>query len=135
MARWLRSSPDPARVASLERELRIPELVARLLVLRGAADAAQAQRVLYPALAHLYDPYRMHGMRAAVERIRGAIARGEKILIYGDYDVDGTTSVVLLRKAIELAGGQAGFFIPHRLKDGYGMREEVIEHAAQQGVQ
>src|SRR5712692_1382178 len=135
MARWLRSSPDPALVASLGRELRIPEMVARLLVLRGAADAEQAHRFLYPALSHLYDPYRMLGMSAAVERIRRAIARGEKILIYGDYDVDGTTSVVLLRKAIELAGGQAGFFIPNRLKDGYGMREEVIEHAAREGVQ
>src|SRR5712692_8991741 len=125
MARWLRSSPDPALVESLGRELRIPGLVARLLVLRGAGDAAQAHRFLYPALAHLHDPYRMLGMRAAVERIRRACARNEKILIYGDYDVDGTTSVVLLRKAIELAGGQAGFFIPNRLKDGYGMREEV----------
>jgi single-stranded-DNA-specific exonuclease len=73
-------------------------------------------------------------MREAVARIRGAIEAGEKILIYGDYDVDGATSVVILKKAIEMAGGEAGFHVPHRLRDGYGMRAEVIETAAERGV-
>ncbi|MBI3695667.1 MAG: single-stranded-DNA-specific exonuclease RecJ, partial [Acidobacteria bacterium] len=77
---------------------------------------------------------RLHGMRPAVERLRRACAQREKILVYGDYDVDGTTSVVLLRKALEMTGGSAEFHIPHRLKDGYGMREEVIERAAAEGV-
>ena len=134
MARWLRSSADPEQVRSLAGQLAIPELVARLLVLRGAGDAEQAHRFLNPSLSDLHDPYRMQGMREAVERLRRACANGEKILIYGDYDVDGATAVVLLRKAIELAGGQADFYIPHRLKDGYGMREDVIEHAAREGV-
>jgi len=135
MARWLRSHPDPALVDSLARELRIPALVARLLALRGIADPEQGDRFLRPALSHLHDPYRMLGMRNAVERLRRACAGQEKILIYGDYDADGTTAVVLLRKAIELAGGSSDFYVPHRLKDGYGMREEVIEHAARHGVQ
>ncbi len=74
-------------------------------------------------------------MSAAIERIRRAIADSEKILIYGDYDVDGTTSVVLLTKAIEMAGGAADFHVPHRLKDGYGMRPEVVEAMAAEGVQ
>lgn len=134
MARWLRSSADPEQVHFLAGQLAIPKLVARILMLRGVGDAEQAHRFLNPSLSHLHDPYRMQGMREAVERLRHACALGEKILIYGDYDVDGTTAVVLLRKAIELAGGQADFYIPHRLKDGYGMREDVIEHAAREGV-
>ena len=64
----------------------------------------------------------MRDMPEAIERLARAIREREKILIYGDYDVDGTTSVVLLTKAIELAGGVAGYHVPHRLKDGYGMR-------------
>src|SRR5690349_24168542 len=73
-------------------------------------------------------------MREAVARLRAAIDKREKILIYGDYDVDGTVSVVILKKAIELAGGEASFHVPHRLRDGYGMRAEVIERAAGMGV-
>jgi single-stranded-DNA-specific exonuclease len=76
----------------------------------------------------------MRGMTAALERLRRALAGAEKILLYGDYDVDGTASVVIVKKAIELAGGQCSFFIPHRLRDGYGMRNEVIEQAAADGV-
>jgi single-stranded-DNA-specific exonuclease len=73
-------------------------------------------------------------MRPAVERLRRACVNREPVLIYGDYDVDGTTSVVILKKAIELAGGVANFHVPHRLKEGYGMRTEVIERAAAGGV-
>ena len=73
-------------------------------------------------------------MQEAVTRLRAAIAAREKILIYGDYDVDGTVSVVILKKAIELAGGEASFHVPHRLKDGYGMHADVIERAAAMGV-
>jgi len=73
-------------------------------------------------------------MRPAVDRLLRAIEKREKILIYGDYDVDGTSSVVLLTKAIELAGGVASYHVPHRLKDGYGMRSEVVETAATEGV-
>lgn len=134
MARWLRRSADPIAVAALASDLRIPALVARLLLQRGVSNPEDARRFLAPALADLHDPYRMLGMRAAVDRLCRACAASENILIYGDYDVDGTTSVVLLRKAIELAGGRAEFHIPHRLKDGYGMREEVIERAGREGV-
>ena len=73
-------------------------------------------------------------MDLALDRLRRAIAGGEKILIYGDYDVDGTTSVVILKRAIELAGGTPEFHVPNRLKDGYGMRAEVVEEAALKGV-
>src|SRR4029077_2414895 len=76
----------------------------------------------------------MRDMQAAIERIARAIRERERILIYGDYDVDGTSSVVMLTKAFELAGGIASYHVPHRLKDGYGMRPEVVEAAAAQGV-
>jgi single-stranded-DNA-specific exonuclease len=72
----------------------------------------------------------MLGMKAAVERLRAAIARKETMLIYGDYDVDGTLAIVILRTAIELCGGVADFHVPHRIKDGYGMKSDVIEQAA-----
>ena len=105
-----------------------------MLCARGLADAETARRFIRAPLEALHDPYAMAGMPEAVERLARSIRTGEKILIYGDYDVDGTTAVVLLKKAIELAGGAASFFIPHRLKDGYGMRAEVVESAAAAGV-
>jgi len=134
MARWLRPSAEQGVVDSLAAALGIPRFLASLLAGRGLTDAAAAHQFLHPSLGHLHDPYRMIGMRAAVDRLLRACAQKEKILIYGDYDVDGTTAVVLLRKAIELAGWQADFHVPHRLKDGYGMREDVIERAARDGV-
>ena len=73
-------------------------------------------------------------MDAAVARLQRAIANKEKILLYGDYDVDGTTSVVILKKSLELLGGEVSFHVPHRLRDGYGMRSEVVEDAATRGV-
>ena len=73
-------------------------------------------------------------MTEAVARLKRAISGGERILIYGDYDVDGTTSVVILKKAIEMAGGTASFFVPHRLRDGYGMRADAVEKAAAEGI-
>jgi single-stranded-DNA-specific exonuclease len=73
-------------------------------------------------------------MKAAVDRLTASIERGERILIYGDYDVDGTTAIVILKTAIELCGGSATFHVPHRIRDGYGMKEEVVERAAAEGV-
>ena len=84
-------------------------------------------RFLAPSLAHLHSPYLMPGMKAAVERIEAAIENKEAILIYGDYDVDGTTAIVILKTAIELCGGTADFHVPHRIRDGYDMRDDVIE--------
>ena len=78
-------------MAALASELRIPSLVAKLLVGRGVGKPEAARRFLAPSLADLHDPYRMRGMRAAVDRLRRACGTGETILIYGDYDVDGTT--------------------------------------------
>jgi single-stranded-DNA-specific exonuclease len=133
-SRWQLPSPDPREVAALSSALGIAAPAAGILVHRGLRDPAAARRFLHPSLSDLHDPLAMRDMPRAVARLREAIRDGEKILVYGDYDVDGTTSVVLLTKAIELAGGASSYYVPHRLKDGYGMRREVVETAAAEGV-
>jgi len=133
-ARWILPTPDPATVAELASALKLRPVTARVLAGRGFTNPDTARTLLKPSLAALHSPYLLAGMEAAVCRLRRAIEQKEKILIYGDYDVDGTTSIVILKKAIELAGGAADFHVPHRLRDGYGMRTEVIERAAQTGV-
>jgi single-stranded-DNA-specific exonuclease len=109
-------------------------MLARLLVARGITEPEAATRFLAPSIAHLYSPYLMAGVKTAVDRIAAAIERKESILIYGDYDVDGTTAIIILKTAIELCGGAADFHVPHRIRDGYDMRGDVIERAAACGV-
>ena len=109
-------------------------MLARLLVQRGITSKAEATRFLSPSLDQLHSPYVMRGMKEAVERLTSAIINKEQSLIYGDYDVDGTTAVVILKTAIELCGGSADFHVPHRIKEGYGIKDDVIERAAAAGV-
>src|SRR3981189_1255200 len=109
-------------------------VLADLLVRRGIDDPETAQRFLMPELAHLHDPLQMSGMKSALHRLEAAVQRKEKVLIYGDYAVDGTTAIVILKTAIELCGGAADFHVPHRIREGYGMRGEVIGRAAADGV-
>jgi len=133
-ARWLIPTADPQAANELAANLGVAPITAAVLISRGITDAAAARRFLTPDLDHLLDPALLTGMRDAVARVKTAIQAREKILIYGDYDVDGTVSVVILKKAIEMAGGEASFHVPHRLRDGYGMRTDVIERAAAMGV-
>ena len=91
-------------------------------------------RFLSPNLEDMHDPMLLRDMDRAVSRLVQAVGRKEKILLYGDYDVDGTTSIVILKKALDLAGAASDFFVPHRMRDGYGMRPEVIDRAASEGV-
>ncbi len=133
-ARWLLPASEPVEAERLAASLGLSLPAARVLVRRGYRDPASAQRFLYPSLDDLHDPHLMRGMDQALDRLRRAIAGSEKILLYGDYDVDGTTSVAILKKAIELAGGCASFLIPNRVKDGYGMRPEAVAYAAARGV-
>ena len=132
--RWKYLEPELSTVQLLQKEAGLSPVIARLLALRGIRSAAQAQAFLEPSLAQLHSPYLMKGMQEAVERICRAIANREDILIYGDYDVDGTTAVVILKTAIELCGGTADFHVPHRIKEGYGIKDDVIERAAAAGV-
>ena len=131
--RWQISKVESEAVATLARELSIPPLVARLLVLRGIKEPAEADRFLHPSLRQLHDPFLMADMRAAVARLRQAIEWQEKILIYGDYDVDGTMAVVVLLTALRSLGATVDAHIPHRLTDGYGMRVPVVERAHADG--
>jgi single-stranded-DNA-specific exonuclease len=108
--------------------------LARLLVLRGIDTPESALSFLSPSIDQLHSPYRMTGMKAAVDRLDAAIERKEGILVYGDYDVDGTTAVVILKTAIELCGGAADFHVPHRIREGYDLRGDVIERAAAAGI-
>ncbi len=132
--KWRAVQFDETQAAALALEISCSPVLARLLVARGITQARAAQEFLHPALAQLHSPLLMAGMAAAVERLEAALDRKEKILIYGDYDVDGTTAIVILKTAIELCGGTADFHVPHRIREGYGMRDEVIERAAAEGV-
>ena len=132
--RWVLRTADDATVRELVSGSQLSPIVARLLVARGIRSAEAVQQFLAPSLAHLHSPYAMLGMKAAVERLQSAIANKEPVLIYGDYDVDGTTAVVILKTAIELCGGVTNFHVPHRIRDGYGMKDDVIERAAAAGV-
>ena len=142
--RWLHKPTDHSLVEPLIAGLRTDpalrgvanagHILAPLLVRRGIVDAEAAGIFLAPSLSHLHAPERMLGLRAAVERIDAAIERKEPILIYGDYDVDGTMAVIILKTAIELCGGSADFHVPHRIREGYDMRDDVIERAAESGI-
>ena len=125
--RWEPCACDESAATTLAAALGIPVVVARLLCQRGLGDPECAARFLAPRLDHLHDPLALADMRKAVDRILQAIDRHEKIAIHGDYDVDGITSTVILRRALELHGADVVHFIPERLKDGYGLQPVAIE--------
>jgi single-stranded-DNA-specific exonuclease len=132
--KWNWAAPDAAGVAALSRALGIGAPAARVLWSRGYREPDQARRFFEPSLADLHDPFLLAGMADAVARLRRAIEQKEPILLYGDYDVDGTSAVVILMKGLSLLGATADFHVPHRLRDGYGMKNEVVELAAGRGV-
>ena len=132
--RWDVAPCDDVATASLAAALNIDPAVARLLCQRGFSDPEGAARFLYPCLEHLHDPMLLADMSVAVERIMAALARKERIAIHGDYDVDGITSTVILRRALEMLGGEVVHFIPERLKDGYGLQPAAIERLHTDGV-
>ena len=132
--RWILAEQHPEAAAALAQQARLPLVLAELLIARGVTQASEAYAFLNPEPAHLHDPFLMLGMAAAVERLEGAIAAKEPVLLYGDYDVDGTTAVVLLKTAIEMLGGVVHFHVPHRLREGYGLQSSVLEAAYAEGV-
>ena len=123
-----------ARMERWRESLAISPVTARLLCIRGLADADQARRFLSPALDDLHDPFALADMAPAVDRILGAIARKERIAIHGDYDVDGVTSTVILRRALELLGADVTHFIPERLRDGYGLQPAALDRLHADGA-
>jgi single-stranded-DNA-specific exonuclease len=132
--RWVREEAQPDRAAELARAAGLPEVLAALLVARGITDAQAAFAFLDPQQSHLHSPLLMLGMDTAVARLEQAIAERQPVLLYGDYDVDGTTAVVLLKTAIEMLGGTVRFHVPHRLREGYGLQSKVLEAAHADGV-
>ena len=131
--RWIVREHDAERAASLARVLGVSPILAALLINRGYADERAARVFLSPTYDQLHEPYAMLGMKEAVARLRRAVDNSEKVLIYGDYDVDGTTGTAVLLRALKLLGAQAGFHIPHRFTEGYGIQQAALEKAAADG--
>jgi single-stranded-DNA-specific exonuclease len=132
--RWVIAPAHPDDADALAKAAHLPVVLAELLVARGITDTQQAHTFLNPDISHLHDPLLMLGMAEAVARVERAIAAREIILLYGDYDVDGTTAVVLLKTAIEMLGGTVRFHVPHRIREGYGLQSSVLEAAYAEGV-
>src|SRR5438128_204524 len=132
--RWDCNTCDETAANALAAAIRIEPAVARLLCQRGLGDAEQATRFLNPSLDHLHDPFRLADMDRAVDRLERALAQRERIAIHGDYDVDGITSTVILRRALEMLGAEVVHFIPERLRDGYGLQPAAIERLHAEGV-
>jgi single-stranded-DNA-specific exonuclease len=136
---WRVGRCDGEAVARVMRRAGCPREIAELLVLRGISDDAAVDAFFKPSLDHLLDPMAMLGMAEAVARVQLAVRDGEPILIYGDYDVDGTVATVLLKTAIERVApkdkpAKVTYHVPHRIREGYGMQASVLGQAAAAGV-
>src|SRR6266545_165560 len=131
---WEIVACDESPAEGLSRELGVSPVTARLLCIRGLGSLEAARRFLSPRLEDLHDPMRLADMGAAVDRILTAIAANDRIVIHGDYDVDGVTSTVILRRALEMLGADVVHFLPERFRDGYGLQPATIDRLHQEGV-
>src|SRR3989454_5561082 len=131
--RWIVREEEQQRAASLARTLGLSPIVAGLLIARGYHKAESARVFLKPSFDQLHDPFLMQGMSDAVDRLLRAIDNHEPILIYGDYDVDGTTGTAVLLRALRMLGATAGYHVPHRFTEGYGIQQAGLEKAASEG--
>jgi len=123
---WPVAALSEETVGSLARAARLPSLPARLLVLRGVEREEEARSFLHPTLDALHDPFLMYGIEEAADILTRAAAGRQRIVVFGDYDVDGVTAVAQLKAALLRAGADAISFLPHRLRDGYGLRPETV---------
>jgi len=131
--RWIVRRQDAQQAASLARVLGVSPILAALLITRGYDNESSARSFLTPGHNQIHEPYLMLGMREAVSRLETAIDNGEPILIYGDYDVDGTTGTAVLLRALKLLGARTGFHVPHRFTEGYGIQQPALEKALNEG--
>ena len=134
--RWvINTPPETTKIEELSKKLNCHPVIANLLLQRGITSSEQAQSFFYPSLNMLHDPFLMKDMDKAVERLDRAIAQDEKILIYGDYDVDGTTAVSLLYKYLKhhCNNDNLEYYIPDRYTEGYGVSIKGIDYAAENG--
>ena len=132
--KWILKDPaDPEKVGRLSAELGIDRVLAELLVKRGVETFEQARSFFRPSLDDLHDPFLMKDMDKAVKRLRTAITTEEGILVYGDYDVDGTTAVALVYSFLRRYSTNVDFYIPDRYEDGYGLSYRGIDWAKEHG--
>ena len=127
--RWEIKIADSSLVKDLAKELNVSEIVAHLLVLRGITTFQDAKLFFRPEIEHLHNPFLMKNMQQAVARIEDAIAENQKILIYGDYDVDGTTSVAMMYSFLKKFNQNIEYYIPCRYEEGYGISLKGIDYA------
>lgn len=132
--RWQIIEVDPAKVSALQAALKIHPILCELLVQRGIEDFDKAKQFFRPSLNDLHDPYLMKDMDQAVARIETAFENNESIMVFGDYDVDGTTSVATLYQFLKTIGPNIDFYIPHRYREGYGVSKMGIDHAKATGI-
>lgn len=133
--RWsLKQKPEPEVVACLQASLQVSPLIATLLAQRGVCTYEEAKRFFRPSLADLHDPYLMKDMDKAVKRIEKAMAQGERILVFGDYDVDGTTAVSLMSSYLKTIYPDVDTYIPDRYLEGYGISNKGIDYAEDNGI-
>lgn len=131
--KWQIYQEDEEKIKELEEKFQINGLLARILVNRGIIEENQIKKFLNPKRNDFYNPYEMPDMEIAVERILKAIEQKEKIIIYGDYDVDGITSVTVLKSFLEERGIAISEYIPNRLEEGYGLNKTAVEEIAKKG--
>lgn len=127
--RWTIQKHDREKLIPLSQAMKVSPLIAALLISRGFETEESARKFLNPSYQDLHEPFLLKDMQKAVERILKAIENQEKILIWGDYDVDGTTGTVVLRKALEILGAETGFHVPNRFTEGYGLNIPALEKA------
>lgn len=125
---WITAAPQSALCAQLSAATNISPLLAQCLVNRGLSEPDAAARFLQPRLKNLADPFLLPNMRAAVDRLLGARERGELIVIFGDYDVDGVTATALLLETLGVMGWKVEYYLPHRMDEGYGFSAEAVQH-------
>lgn len=135
--KWNYEAPDPATAAAeeeLARQVGIHPALGKLLFDRGIRTEAEARHFFRPQLTELHDPFMMDDMQVAVDRLNLAMGRKERILVYGDYDVDGCTAVALVYKFLQQYYSNIDYYIPDRYEEGYGISKKGIDFAAQTGV-
>jgi len=125
--RWVHQPCDDDDAKRLADAVKVSPIIARLLCLRGLGDPETAARFLAPSLDHLHDPWLLTDLGPAVDRILAAVERRERIAVHGDYDVDGVTSTVMLRRMLELLGADVVHFLPERMRDGYGLQAAAVD--------
>ena len=130
----IKSSGDENVISSLSRELGIERPLAQLLVQRGITTFKEAKDFFRPDLSNLHDPFLMKDMDVAIQRILDAIQSGEKVLVYGDYDVDGTTAVALVYSFFKDHFKDIDYYIPDRYEEGYGVSVKGIDYASEHGI-